>query len=411
MTPITFRSHASVTAFDRAGSELVVGGVPLTRLAARVGSTPFYAYSREAISARVAELRMALPSAVRLHYAMKANPMPAVVAHLVGLTDGIDVASAGEMQVALDVGADPRHMSFAGPGKTSGEISRAIAAGVAINLESEGQYEAACEAAAVLGIAPRLAVRVNPAFELKSSGMQMGGGPKPFGIDEERIPALIARMNADGLAPVGLHIYSGSQNLKAEAIIEAQRNSVRLGIRLAALLPEGLEWLNIGGGFGVPYFPGETSLDVRRIGEALSPLCDEAAQHGTGPLVLELGRYLVAEAGIYVSRVIDRKTSRDRAYVVVDGGLHHNLAASGNFGQVLRKNYPVSIGNRLDSDLAETQTVVGPLCTPLDLLADRMELAPARIGDLVVVFMAGAYGLSASPTAFLSHPRPCEVLV
>lgn len=410
-TSIHFPDHAPIHAFDRVGGELVIGGVPLSRLAARIGRTPFYAYSREAISARVAELRAALPEAVRLHYAMKANPMPALVAHLVGLTDGIDVASAQEMHVALDAGADPGHMSFAGPGKTPEEISRAIAAGVAINLESEGQYRAALVAAETLGIAPRLAIRINPAFELKSSGMQMGGGPKPFGIDEELVPGLVARMCADGVPPVGLHIYSGSQNLRADAIIEAQRNSVSLGIRLAAQLPDGLEWLNIGGGFGVPYFPGEAPLDVGRIGEALAPLCEEAARHGVGSLVLELGRYLVAEAGVYVTRVLDRKVSRDRTFLVVDGGLHHNLAASGNFGQVLRKNYPVAIGNRLDAQATEPQTVVGPLCTPLDLLADRMALAPAQPGDFVVVFMAGAYGLSASPTRFLSHPEPAEALV
>jgi len=411
MTPIHFRKHAPVTAFDRADGELVVGGVPLSRLVARVGRTPFYAYSRVAISTRVGELRKALPNAVRLHYAMKANPMPAVVGHLIGLTDGIDVASAGEMHVALNAGADSRHMSFAGPGKTAGEMSQAIAAGVAINLESEGQYKVALEAATTLGIAPKLAIRVNPAFELRSSGMQMGGGPKPFGIDEDRVPALIGRMRADGVPPVGLHIYSGSQNLSPDAIIEAQRNSVQLGIRLAAQLSDGLEWLNIGGGFGVPYFPGEAPLDVARVGEALTPLCDEASRHGAGPLVLELGRYLVAEAGVYVTRVIDRKVSRDRSFIVVDGGLHHNLAASGNFGQVLRKNYPVVVGNRLDGEATESQTIVGPLCTPLDLLADRMELAAAQVGDLVVVFMAGAYGLSASPTRFLSHPEPAEVLV
>lgn len=411
MTPVEFPRHAAITAFDRAGDELVVGGVPLSRLAARVGRTPFYAISRAAVTARVAALRAALPPAVRLHYAMKANPMPALVAHLVRLTDGIDVASAGEMQQALDVGGQPAHMSFAGPGKRPGEVAQAIAAGVALNLESEREYETALDAAAALGIAPRLAIRINPAFELRSSGMQMGGGPRPFGIDEERVPALLARMHADGIRPVGLHVYAGSQNLDAQAIIGAQRSSVDLALRFADGLAAPLEWLNVGGGFGVPYFPGDAPLAVEQIGAALAPLCEQAAARGLGALVVELGRYLVAEAGVYVSRVTDRKTSRGRTYLVVDGGLHHNLAASGNFGQVLRKNYPVAIGNRLGSERTESQTVVGPLCTPLDILADRMELAPAEPGDLVVVFMAGAYGPSASPARFLSHPDVVEVLV
>ena len=411
MSPIAFGRHAPITAFGRRDGQLAIGGLPLGRLAERVGRTPFYAYSRAAISARVAQLRAGLPPAVQLHYAMKANPMPAVVHHLAGLVDGMDVASAAEMQVALDAGVTPEAISFAGPGKTDAELAQAIAAGIAINLESERQYQRAVALGQRLGLAPRLAVRVNPAFELKSSGMKMSGGPKPFGIDQARVPALLARMQADGVAPVGLHVFSGSQNLQAAAIVEAQRRSVALAVELAAGLARPLEWLNIGGGFGVPYFPGEAPLDLAPIAESLADGCALAERALRCPIVLELGRYLVAEAGLYVCRVIDRKDSAGQAFVVVDGGLHHNLAATGNFGQVIRKNYPVAIGNRLDDPRRETQSVVGPLCTPLDLLADRMDLPPAEEGDLVVVFMAGAYGRSASPAGFLSHPEAAEVLV
>lgn len=411
MSGIVFAQHAPVHAFQVSDGELAIGGIGLRRLAARVGRTPFHAYDRAAIGARVAQLREQLPRAVQLHYAIKANPMPAVVQHLAALTDGLDVASAGEMKVALDAGVAPGHVSFAGPGKTDGEIEQAVAAGITLNLESELQFERALAAGERLGVAPHLAIRVNPAFELKASGMKMGGGPKQFGIDEERVPALAARIEAAGLKLRGFHIFSGSQNLSAAAIVDAQRKTVDLGLRLACGLSRGIDWLNIGGGFGVPYFPNEKPLDLVPVGEQLAVLCDEARAALGVPLVLELGRYLVAEAGVYVCRVLDRKVSQGQVFLVTDGGLHHHLAASGNFGQVLRKNYPVAVGNRIDSPQREVQTVVGPLCTPLDLLADRMEMARAEVGDLIVVFQSGAYGPTASPSAFLSHPPALEVLV
>ena len=411
MSGIVFAQHATVDAFQRLGAELAIGALPVSRLVERVGGTPFYAYHRRAIIDRVAALRGALPAALHLHYAIKANPMPAVVHLLAGLVDGLDVASAAELRTALDTGIDPATISFAGPGKTAAEIAQAVAAGVTLNLESESQLDQALAAGERLGLAPQLALRVNPAFELKAAGMRMGGGPRPFGIDEERVPAAIARIRAAGLRLRGLHVYSGSQNLNAAALIESQQRVVALAERLCAGAPDGMDWLNLGGGFGVPYFPGEKPLELAPIGEALSALVARARDALGVPLVLELGRYLVAEAGVYVCRVLDRKVSHGQVFLVTDGGLHHHLAASGNFGQVLRKNYPVAIANRLDAAHTEVQSVVGPLCTPLDLLADRMALPSAGPGDLVAVFRSGAYGPSASPAAFLSHPPAREVLV
>jgi diaminopimelate decarboxylase len=410
--PIEFSQHAPVDAFEVVDGELALDGVPLGRLAARAGGTPFYAYGRSAIRRRVAEVRAALPEGVLLHYAVKANPMPALVQLLASLTDGLDVASAAEMLVALDAGVAPADVSFAGPGKGPREIEQAVAAGIVLNLESEAQALAAIAAARRLAVAPKLAIRVNPAFELKGSGMRMGGGPKPFGVDEARVPDLVRSIEAEGVGVTGFHLFWGSQNLNAQAIAEAQRRSVELGLALAAQCRVGApEWLNIGGGFGVPYFPGEKHLDLGQVGEALAPLAQRARAEVGVPLVIELGRYLVAEAGVYVCRVLERKESQGQSFVVTDGGLHHHLAASGNFGQVIRKNYPVAIGNRIAEAAREVQSVVGPLCTPLDLLADRMELPLARPGDLVVVFRSGAYGLTASPTRFLSHPAPVEMLV
>ncbi len=404
--------HAPMNQFAAANGQLLVNGLPLERLAARVGQTPFYAYDRSLLTARVAELRAALPASIKLHYAMKANPLPAVVGLMAGLVDGIDVASAGELKVALDAGADPHEISFAGPGKRDVELRQAVAAGVLVNLESFREIGVLAAVSAELGCPARVAVRVNPDFELKGSGMKMGGGPKQFGVDAELVPQLLAEIGAAGLQFEGFHLFAGSQNLKAESICEAQQKSWELARRLADHAPAPVRFLNLGGGFGIPYFPGEQRLDLAPIGANLAELAERTAtEMPQAELVIELGRYFVGEAGIYVTRVIDRKVSRSQTYLVVDGGLNHHLSASGNFGQVIRKNYPVAIGNRMGSADTESVSVVGPLCTPLDLLADRMELPAAQPGDLVVLFQSGAYGASASPQAFLGHPAVTEVLV
>ena len=404
--------HAPMNQFPVENGELLVGGIPLTRLAARVGQTPFYAYDRQLLTQRVALLRSTLPETLKIHYAMKANPMPALVGHMARLVDGIDVASGGELKVALDNGTLPQDISFAGPGKSGDDLRRAVAAGILINIESFREVAELARIARETGYRARVAVRVNPDFELKSSGMKMGGGPKQFGVDAEQVPELLAEIGRASLGFEGFHLFAGAQNLKAEAIVEAQRKSYELARNLAIHAPSPVLTLNLGGGFGIPYFPGEQPLDLEPIAANLAELTHSAkTDFPNAELVIELGRYLVGEAGIYVARIIDRKVSRGQTYLVTDGGLHHHLSASGNFGQVIRKNYPVAIGNRLASSDRETASVVGPLCTPLDLLADRMELEKADIGDLVVIYQSGAYGYTASPQAFLSHPGCVEVLV
>ncbi|MEE8150953.1 MAG: pyridoxal-dependent decarboxylase, exosortase A system-associated, partial [Nitrosomonadaceae bacterium] len=340
-----------MTQFPLSEDCLQIGGMSLTRLAQRVGSTPFYAYDRQLITERVALLRKHLPAEVHIHYAMKANPMPAVVQHLAGLVDGIDVASVGELGVALDTPILPNQISFAGPGKKDNELSCAISAGITLNMESEQEMEHIASLGQHLGICPRVAVRVNPDFELKSSGMRMGGGPKQFGVDAERVPSMLARIGELGLDFEGLHIFSGSQNLNSVAIQESQEKTLQLGLRLAEHAPGPLRLLNIGGGFGVPYFPGEKTLDLISVSKNLHRLLDETKQKLTDTqIAIELGRYLVAEAGIYVCRVLERKISRKQVFLLTDGGLHHHLAASGNFGQVIRKNYPVIVGNKVEGN-------------------------------------------------------------
>ena len=413
-TPTARRApeHAPMQIFPVRDGQLVIGGMPLNILAERVGQTPFYAYDRNAMRQRVALLRSTLPASIKLHYAMKANPMPAVVGWMAGLVDGIDVASAGELKVALDAGADPAEISFAGPGKRELELRQAVAAGVLINVESLREVRLLAGISQQLGLPARVAVRVNPDFELKGSGMKMGGGPKQFGVDVEVVPELLAQVQAGGLMFEGFHLFAGSQNLRAESIVEAQQKSYALALRLAHDCPQPVRFLNLGGGFGIPYFPGERPLALAPIADNLAEIAARAQQAlPLAALVIELGRFMVGEAGVYVTRILDRKVSRGQVFLVTDGGLNHHLSASGNFGQVLRKNYPVTIGNRLGGTARETASVVGPLCTPLDLLADRMDLPVAEAGDLAVIFQSGAYGASASPQAFLGHAPCIEVLV
>jgi diaminopimelate decarboxylase len=404
--------HAPNPYFAVAGGVLLVGGRLITDLAEQVGQTPFYVYDRSVMTRKVEELRAVLPREIEIHYAMKANPMPAVVQHFRGMVDGIDVASAGEMQVALDTGMAPNLISFAGPGKTPDELSRAVAAGIVINMESELEMRRIAEIARRTARRPKVAVRVNPDFELKTSGMKMAGGPKPFGIDAERVPQVLRELATLPLEFWGFHIYSGSQNLRPDIIADSQRKSAALAIELAKHAPSATRLLNLGGGFGIPYFPGERRLELAPIGDNLRQLVPQLRTAlPDAKIAIELGRFLAGESGIYICRVLDKKISRGHVFLVTDGGLHHHLAASGNFGQVIRKNYPIAVANRMFSESVTQASVVGPLCTPLDVLGDRVALPTAEVDDLVAVFQSGAYGYSASPLDFLSHPQPRQILV
>ena len=317
----------------------------------------------------------------------------------------------GSMLLPRRKWAHPESISYAGPGKTTQEIERAVSSGIVLNIESERQLDTAIAVADRLGVTPNIAIRVNPSFELKSSGMKMGGGPKQFGVDEAAVPGLISTIKSAGIRLHGLHIYCGSQNLSASSICDAQNKTLELALEICRKGDVDVSWLNIGGGFGVPYFAGEKPLDLDAIGQNLSRLTERAAQELKAELVLELGRFLVAEAGVYVCKVTDVKQSCGETFVILDGGMNHNLAASGNLGQVIRKNYPVALLNRLDESECVEQTVTGPLCTPLDVLAHKVSLPRAQPGDLFGVFLAGAYGPSASPLGFLSHAHPVELLV
>ncbi len=391
---------------------LLIGGHRADALADGAGDTPLFVYDSAMLAARAAEWRAAMPAEVQLHYAMKANPFAPLLTHMAGLVDGFDVASGGELAAALESGMAAGHISFAGPGKRDRELEAAIVAGATLNLESAGETERALHIAARRGMTPRLAVRVNPDFDLKGSGMKMGGGAKPFGVDAEAVPALVRRLIDAGADWQGFHIFAGSQALDAAAIAETQAQTVALAARLANEIGVTPPLVNLGGGMGVPYFPGDGAVDAAAVGTALAatlaardPVLDGSR------FAMELGRWLVAEAGVYLTRIVDRKVSHGETFLVTDGGLHHQLAASGNFGTVIRRNYPIALASHFGAEPVETVSVVGCLCTPLDRLGDQVALPRAEVGDLVAIFQAGAYGASASPAAFLGQGPAGEMLV
>ena len=392
-----------------AEGRLLIGERTAEQLVAEAGGTPLFVYDTRLIARQIDLFRAAMPRGVALHYAVKANLYAPLLSGLADKVDGFDIASAGELGRVAHLGLP---ISFAGPGKTDQQLETAIRAGVTINLESEGEAERALAIAATGSRPPKLAVRVNPPFALKGAGMKMGGLASQFGVDHDRAPALIRRLIEAGADWRGLHIFTGSQTLQADALIEAQAATIALAADIAGQAGVSPPEVNLGGGFGIPYFPGDQALDIESIGNSLGKALERRPKIlGDTHFAIELGRWIVGQAGVYLTRIVDRKQSRGETFLVTDGGLQHMLAASGNFGQLLRRNYPVAIANRFGVDPQKDVTITGCLCTPLDLLAHDVALPRAEPGDLVAIFCAGAYGLSASPQEFLSQPRAREMLV
>lgn len=406
------KRHDRLERISVKNNRLLMAGYTAEQLENIAGGTPYYVYDRSALTERVSGLRAVMPDNLKLHYAIKANPMPAVVQHMSTLVDGLDVASHQEMLVALGSGIAAETISFAGPAKQLDELKAAVAAGIIINVESGLELERLYGISDKQGVKPKVAFRVNPDFELKSSGMKMAGGPKQFGIDAERMSGVLANLDTSKADLHGFHIFSGSQNLKADSLIEAHNKTFELASRLADLSPVPVRHVNVGGGLGIPYFPGEKALDIAPVAANLKKLIDvRTGKFAQAEIVMELGRYFVGEAGYYVCKVTDKKESRGQAFLMTNGGMHHHLSNSGNFGQVIRKNYPVLIANKVADEKQEKVEIVGPLCTPLDIVGAKMLLPEAEIGDYVAVLQSGAYGATASPQGFLSHPHVRELLI
>ena len=407
---MTKKAHAPMTQFNHQGDDLLIAGKTARQVVQIAGSTPCYIYDKGIIKDNVERLRHFFPD-ISLHYAIKANPYSPLVSYLSELVDGLDVASGKELAIALSTSTTPSNLSFAGPGKSEQELLMALASDITINVESKTELERISKLASEFAYTANIALRLNPDFELKSSGMKMGGGSQQFGIDVEQLDDIVGLLSNPNINFRGLHIFTGSQNLRSESIISAHNNIFALAERLKQQYSFDIKHLNIGGGFGIPYFPGESELELEPIAQNLQRLRHQYQNLATSEIILELGRYLVGNAGIYLCQVTDKKVSRGKQYLVTNGGLHQHLAASGNFGQVIRKNYPLAVVTQMQSNELETVDVVGPLCTPLDILGSNMELPKANIGDIIGVFQSGAYGYSASPRDFLSHPHPVQLLL
>jgi diaminopimelate decarboxylase len=411
--------NSALSNFKQHNGELLIGGRTISSLAQEHG-TPLYIYDRAVIKHRCQTLRGTLPENLQITYAIKANPNIEIIRTMGAYYDGFDVASQGEMEKAIDAGIYPEVISFTGPGKTINELHFAIEHNIgSISVESERELEhiqSICKtlgtSCKTLGTSARVLIRVNPAFELSQSGMKMGGGPKQFGIDSERVPALIKRIISDNLVQFdGVHIFAGSQNLNADQLLQTFKKILEYASDIRSSTGTHIKTLNMGGGFGIPYFVHEKDLDLAAVGNGLANLLNTYGEKLTGTIFkIELGRFLVGECGIYVSRILYRKISHNQVFLITDGGMHHHLAASGNFGQSLvRRPMPMTIANKLNAPLEKVH-IVGPLCTPLDTFG-FVELPSAEEGDFVVVLNSGAYGFSASPLQFLSHKPPKEVIV
>jgi diaminopimelate decarboxylase len=401
--------------FPDSRQELFVDGLGISTLAGRFG-TPLFVYDGGIMDRAWERLRAALPAECSIAYSVKANPNPAILRRFVAKGAGLEIASGGELELALSAGCAPQAMLFAGPAKTETEIELALKHDIGeIHLESAREAQRVHAVARRTGSGARVAVRVNPSDEAQGGAMRMGGRSAPFGVDEEALHEVIAIvLSRATLEFTGIHIYSGTQILDEAVLLRQYRKAVAIARSLAARYGIQVRTLDLGGGLGIPYFPGENPLDLDGLREGLQDLlgrCRRDPLLADARFVLEPGRALVGEAGIYVTRVIDVKVSRGRKFVIVDGGMHHHLAASGNLGQVIKRNFPVALVERLEDAAQETVDVVGPLCTPLDVLARDVRLPAPKVGDLVGVFQSGAYARTASPLGFLSHPTPPEVLV
>jgi diaminopimelate decarboxylase len=410
-----FARSLAARLFRIEGRHLSIGGVTCRALADDF-STPLYAYDASVIRHAFTHLGQALSGFAEVFFSVKANPNPAIAALLVTAGAGVEVASAGELRLALRAGAQPARILAAGPGKTRSDIKFFVEEGIGeIHLESLPELDMTASEAAALGRVQPVAIRINPSASAGGGAMRMGGKPAVFGFDEEMLPQAVNAVAArPSLRLAGIHLFVGTQILDRDALLGQWSYALDLAARVAELTGQPLDSIDLGGGLGIPYFPGEAPVDLAGLRAGLHPLMRRRGEDpalAAARIVVEPGRFLVGEAGVYLASVIALKESRGQVFAVTDGGMHHHLAASGNLGQVVKRDFPLIAAERMDEVPALTLSVAGPLCTPIDLLARRAELPRLDVGDLVAVLQSGAYGLSASPIGFLSHESPAEVLV
>jgi diaminopimelate decarboxylase len=395
--------------------ELFVDAHSARSLAHQFG-TPIFVYSRRVVDEKLEALNRALPPCFEVFYSIKANPNISLLQHFLSRGCGLEIASAGEFHLALEAGCDPKQMLFAGPGKTESELELALSYGFGeIHVESLTEIDRIARISSRRHLTANISIRVNPSSDAEGGAMRMGGRSTPFGIDEEMLDDVVDRvLRISQISLSGIHIFSGTQILNAHTLVTQYRRGLEIAKRVAEQIGRPLRTIDFGGGLGIPYFENDRELNLDDLGPDLTVLFAEIANHDLfreTRFVIEPGRFLVGEAGIYLARVNDIKVSRGKKFLILDGGMNHHLAASGNLGQTIKRNFPVALVNKMDAAAEETVDVVGPLCTPLDTVARSVALPHAEIGDLFGIFQSGAYARSASPLNFLSHPPPAEVWI
>jgi diaminopimelate decarboxylase len=394
--------------------EFAPSGVPISEIAREYG-TPFYLYHGETIVERVRRVREALGTEVS--YSVKANPSLGLCQLIAREKEaGAEVASSGELAVARAAGFEPEDIVFAGPGKTDDELRSVVEEGIfADNAESLGEIDRLARIAGEMKRKIGVGLRINPAAQLMGSQMRMGGTVGQFGMDQAELEEAVEKtLSHPALILRGVHVYTATQVFEVDPLLEHCRNIFEIALEAADYAEGPLEMIDFGGGFGVPYFEKMSEFDLRSFGdgfrELLSSYRSDPRLEGCR-FLFELGRYLVADAGVYVTRAVDVKRTRGKTFVVTDGGMNHHLTATGNMGQVFRKSYPLLNLTRMSGVPEEGVAVAGPCCTPLDTFGSNIPLADPEVGDLIGVFYSGAYGFSASNLGFLSHPAPAEVLL
>lgn len=395
--------------------ELLIGGLRVSELSSRHG-TPLFVYDRNVLEKKYLALRQTLPDRFSICYSMKANPNPEVLRFFLERGCGLEIASLGEFYQAIQAGCPPEKVLFAGPGKTETELEQIISQGIGeIHVESQLEVDRIRSISQKLNVCTQIAVRVNPHEEEQSGAMRMGGKSAPFGIDEESLDPVLFRIKHDPhLQFCGIHLFVGTQIFNYKELLAQYRKAIAIAKHASFLLEMPIRTIDFGGGWGIPYFNDDAELDLVQLETGLKRLMLDIEREqclAQARFVLEPGRFLVGEAGVYVARINDIKMSRGKKYLILDGGMNHHLAASGNLGQVIKRNFPIAILNRLDAAADETVEVVGPLCTPLDTVGRSVKLPSAQVGDLIGIFQSGAYARSASPLGFLSHPSPPEVWI
>jgi diaminopimelate decarboxylase len=388
----------------------------LLDIAQRFG-TPCYVYFMDDIAASCEALRRVFAQRFKISYAVKANPNVGLLQRMRAHIDALDVSSAGEMQYALRAGWPPQRLSFTGPGKRTRELVAAVTQRIGyIVVESVHEARTVSQIACTGGTQQDILVRLAPRRIPRGFGLNMAGKPSPFGIDEEDLDGAFAALKTlPGLRIRGCHIYSGTQCLDTHALVEHFEICCELFRQCAtryALTPHVLVF---GSGFGIPYYPEQKVFDVDYLAARVQPMLDDLLRDDRvrhAVCMLETGRYLVGEAGIFVTRVIRIKVSRGTRIAICDGGMHHHLAACGHLGAVFHRNYRIfKVNANVDTGDTATYDLVGPLCTTIDTLGHAVQLPPLDEGDLIGIHCSGAYGLTASPMHFISHPPPKEIVV